>query len=104
MNYTKTQEMQTPEFQRLMMRLRERYGATENIPQAFRDRFRRLSLPLMKWTNILTFNTRAIVLYTVCLADVPWLYFFFEIFVMGGLCRYMRWKHERICRQLHGEL
>lgn len=103
-NYTRTQEAQTPEFQRLMQRLRERYGATENIPQTFRDRFRGLSLPLMKWTNILTFNTRAIVLYTVCLADVPWLYFFFEIFVMGGLCRYMRWKHERICRQLHEEL
>ncbi|WP_439810331.1 CDP-alcohol phosphatidyltransferase family protein [Parabacteroides distasonis] len=103
-NYTRTQEAQTPEFQRLMQRLRERYGATENIPQTFRDRFRRLSHPLMKWTNILTFNTRAIVLYTVCLADVPWAYFFFEIFVMGALCHYLRWKHEQICRQLHEEL
>lgn len=103
-SYTRTQEAQTPEFQRLMQRLRERYGTMESIPQAFRDRFRKLSRPLMKWTNILTFNTRAIVLYTVCLADIPWVYFFFEIFVMGGLCRYMRWKHERICKQLHEAL
>lgn len=103
-NYTRTQEKQTPEFQRLMQRLRECYGDVENIPQEFRDRFRALSLPLMKWTNILTFNTRAIVLYAVCLADVPWLYFFFEIVVMGGLCRYMQWKHERMCRLLYEEL
>lgn len=100
-NYTRGQEVQTPEFQRLMKKLRERYGATENIPQAFRDRFRVLSLPLMKWTNILTFNTRAIVLYLVCLADLPWLYFFFEVFVMTTLCQYMRRKHERICKQLY---
>lgn len=103
-NYTRTQEAQTPEFQRLMQRLRGRYGATENIPQPFRDRFRGLSLPLMKWTNVLTFNTRAIALYAVCLADVPWLYFFFEIFVMGSLCRYTRRKHEQMCRQLREEL
>ncbi|MCD8291526.1 MAG: CDP-alcohol phosphatidyltransferase family protein [Prevotella sp.] len=103
-NYTRTQESKTPEFQRLMNRLRERYGTTVNIPQAFRDKFRQLSLPLMKYTNILTFNTRAIALYILCLADIPWLYFFFEIFVMGGLCRYMRWQHERMCRQLCEEL
>lgn len=100
-NYTKAQEKQTSMFQRLMSKLRTRYGATENIPQAFRDEFRKKSLPLMKWTNILTFNTRAIVLYLVCLADMPWLYFFFEIFVMGGLCQYMRWKHEKMCAVLY---
>ncbi|WP_455640611.1 CDP-alcohol phosphatidyltransferase family protein [Parabacteroides sp.] len=100
-NYTRGQEAQTPQFQRLMKKLRERYGATENIPQAFRDRFRALSLPLMKWTNILTFNTRAIVLYVVCLVDLPWLYFFFEVFLMTALCQYMRRKHEMICKQLY---
>ncbi|WP_102406775.1 CDP-alcohol phosphatidyltransferase family protein [Parabacteroides bouchesdurhonensis] len=99
-NYTRGQEVQTPEFQRLMKKLRKRYGATENIPQAFRDRFRVLSLPLMKWANILTFNTRAIVLYAVCLVDLPWLYFFFEVFIMTALCLYMRRKHENICKQL----
>lgn len=98
--YTRHQESQTPEFQRLMTALRSSYGATENIPSSFRDRFRRQSLPLMKWTNILTFNTRAIVLYTLCLVDLPWLYFFFEVFVMGAICLYMRRRHESMCRQL----
>ena len=103
-NYTRTQESQTPDFQRLMGMLREKYGTTENIPQSFRDRFRTLSLPLMKWTNILTFNTRALVLYAVCLADLPWLYFVFEIVVMSALCRYMKMKHERFCRELCDEM
>lgn len=103
-NYTRAQERQTPCFQRLMERLRERYGSTDNIPQAFRQRFRALSLPLMKWTNILTFNTRAIALYVLCLVDVPWLYFVFEVLVMGGLFIYMRHSHERMCRQLCDEL
>ncbi len=99
-NYTRTQERQTPNFQRLIARLRAKYGSTNKIPQSFRDRFRENSLPLMKWTNILTFNTRAIVLYLVCLMDLPWLYFAFEIIVMGILCQYMRWRHERFCAKL----
>lgn len=98
--YTRTQERETPQFQRLMKRLTEVYGAPSKAPQHFRDRFRNGSLPLMKWTNILTFNTRAIVLYTSCLLDVPTLYFVFEIVVMTALCLYMRHEHETLCKQL----
>ena len=103
-NYTRGQEKQTPAFQRLMKRLREKYGTTEQIPQTFRDSFRAQSLPLMKYTNILTFNTRAIVLYVTCLADVPWLYFFFEIVIMTALCQYMRHRHEQFCQKLYNQL
>lgn len=102
-NYTKTQEKQTPDFQHFMELLHRKYPTGE-IPQYLRERFRSSSLPLMKWTNILTFNTRAIVLYLTCLADLPWLYFFFEIVIMGALCQYMRIRHERFCRQLSSEL
>lgn len=103
-NYTRKQEKQTPNFQRLMGKLRSTYGGTEHIPQTFRDKFRRLSLPMMKWTNILTFNTRAIALYVLCLADLPWMYFLFEIIVMGLICRYMRTTHEKFCARLYEEL
>lgn len=102
--YTKRQEAQTPDFQQLIKKLQKKYGATENIPQAFRDKFRTLSLPMMKWTNILTFNTRAIVLYTACLIDLPWLYFFFEIIIMTAICYYMRLTHERFCKELYNQL
>lgn len=99
-NYTKNQERQTPQFQQLIHALRHRYGATENIPQQFRDEFRRRSLPFMKWTNILTFNTRAIALYLCALLDLPWLYFLFEIICMGALCKWMRHQHEKMCKEL----
>lgn len=99
-NYTQTQEAQTPNFQQLMARMRAKYKGVENVPSSFRSEFRAQSLPLMKWTNILTFNTRAIVLYITCLIDLPWLYFCFEIIVMGGLCNYMRHCHEKFCRRL----
>lgn len=99
-NYTKTQESQTPNFQLLMKKLTDKYHEIEHVPLSFREHFRTLSLPLMKWTNILTFNTRAIVLYLTCLTDFPWLYFCFEIIVMGLICKYMCYRHEKLCKQL----
>ncbi len=94
--YTKKQESQTPQFQRLMSLLRRKYDG--DIPQDFRDAFRAKSLPLMKWTNILTFNTRAIVLYVSCLADQPCLYPLFEITVMSVIYIHMRLTHERMSK------
>ena len=83
-----------------MEKLCEKYGTTGNIPQSFRDKFRNFSLPMMKWTNILTFNTRAIVLYVACLVDLPWVYFFFEVVIMTAIYYYMRSKHEKFCKEL----
>ena len=68
--------------------MKEKYG--DNIPQELRDEFRAASKPLMKYTNILTFNTRAIALYISLLLGEPWLYFVFEVVVMTSLFVYMR--------------
>ncbi len=97
-NYTRGQERQTPQFQHLMHTLSERYDGS--IPASFRTRFREKSLPLMKWANILTFNTRAVVLYVCCVTDVPWLYWAFEIFVMTPLYFHMRHTHETFCKEM----
>ena len=103
-NYTRSQEKQTPHFQQLWKKLQEQYGSVDKVPQAFRDEFRQLSLPMMKWANILTFNTRAIALYASCLIDLPWLYMAFEIVVMTSLYFYMRHTHEEFCKQLNSKL
>lgn len=63
--------------------------------------FRAASKPLMKYTNILTFNTRAIALYISLLIGEPWLYFVFEVVVMTSLFVYMRHCHEAICARLY---
>lgn len=101
-NYTRLQESMTPNFQRLMLLVKERYG--DDVPDSFRARFRELSKPLMKYANILTFNTRSIALFALLLAGMPWLYFVFEITVMNILFFYMRHRHEKFSFMLHGQL
>lgn len=102
-NYTSGQEKRTGEMQRLRRLLKERYPA--GVPQSFRDRFRALSKPLMKYTNILSFNTRTFALFaSVLIFQMPWLYFAFELTVLNGILLYMVWRHEHICRELQQEI
>lgn len=101
-NYTRSQESMTPCFQWFIALVKEEYG--DNIPQSLRDEFRTLSKPLMKYTNILSFNTRAIALFICLFINMPWLYFVFEITAMNILFIYMRYRHERICAMLYNQI
>lgn len=98
-NYTVQQEATTPAMQALRRELRRRFPDGK-IPQSFRDDFRELSLPLMKYTNILSFNWRTIALFAALFARMPWLYFAFELTVLNVLLVYMIVRHERLCRRL----
>lgn len=96
-NYTVGQEKRTPWMQRLRKTLREKYG--NEIPQGFREEFRQKSRPLMKYTNILSFNTRSFALFAAILIfRQPWLYFAFELTVLNIVLIYMMWRHENICK------
>ena len=97
--YTANQERMTPNMQRLCAALKQRYGEDGVPSQEFRDYFRQLSLPLMKYTNILTFNTRIIACFIAVIINVPWLYFAFEIVVLNLLLIYMITRHEGICKK-----
>lgn len=97
--YTANQERMTPNMQRLCAALKQRYGEDGVSSQEFRDYFRQLSLPLMKYTNILTFNTRIIACFIAVIINVPWLYFAFEIVVLNLLLIYMITRHEGICKK-----
>ena len=100
-NYTKNQEGNTRAMQRLRALIRSRWTSRgERIPQSFRDDFRAMSLPLMKYTNILSFNWRTIALFTALFLSMPWLYFAFELTVLNALLVMMVWRHERLCRRL----
>lgn len=102
-NYTIQQEATAPAMQALRRELRQRFP-DGRIPQSFRDDFRRASLPLMKYTNILSFNWRTIALFTSLFLMMPWLYFAFELTVLNILLIYMIVRHERICRRFTAEL
>jgi len=97
--YTANQERWTPNMQRLRAALAEKYGEDGVPSEEFREYFRQLSLPLMKYTNILTFNTRIIACFIAVLIDMPWLYFVFEIVVLNILLVYMVMRHESICKK-----
>ncbi len=86
-------------FHLLFALVRRMYG--DEMPQSLRDEFRQESRPLMKYTNILTFNTRAIALYVSLLLGWPWLYFVFESTVLMGLFLYMRHRHEAMSARLY---
>ena len=100
--YTKKQEAATPMFQQLMAKLREKYG--NSIPQEVRDEFRRRSLPVLKWSGLLTFNFRSAWMFLFCLLDIPVANFIFEIVFMGLLAYYVNHRHENFCREMASQL
>ena len=101
-HYTLGQEEQTPQFQAFYHRLREVYG--DDVPTDLRQRFRQESLPLMPLTNILTFDTRVIVLFVSLLVGQPLVFPIFEIAVLEPLRYYTRRRHEGICQRFMNEL
>jgi phosphatidylglycerophosphate synthase len=102
--YTKKQEDVTPQFQRLMARLREKFGSTDNVPADFREEFRQKSLPVIFWNGLMTFNFREFWLFLFCLLDIPVAHFLFEIIVIGLIYKYVNHRHESFCRQLADKL
>ena len=103
-DYTKKQEASTPQFQRLLDKLRSKFGSLDAIPQEVREEFRQHSLPVIKWNGLLTFNFRSFWLFLFCLLDVPVMYFIWEIVGMGLLYLYVKRRHESFCRKMADKL
>ena len=99
-HYCKSQECRTPAFQRFHKALMAQYGSIEQVPQELKERFLNGSRPLMPFTNLLTFNSRAILLYITCLLNCPWIYLLFEVTIYNLMYIYMHKKHEKLCASL----
>jgi hypothetical protein len=108
--YCRSQEKRTPQFQQFFKQYQQ---AQQEDPSQqvspvslslLRERFLEGSRPLMKYTNLLTFNSRAICLYVTCLLNCPWVYLLFEIMVLTVLYIYMHRRHEMLCARLSEEL
>jgi hypothetical protein len=102
--YTCKQEKSTPQFQRLMALLKEKYGSADNMPEEVREEFHRHSLSLMKWNGLLTFNFRETWFFLFCLLDVPAMTYLYEIIGMGLLTWYVNHRHESFSRQIADKL
>ena len=110
-NYCRGQEKRTPQFQRFFALWKEKTEANDSLSMEeesqlaeVREAFLDGSRPLMKYTNLLTFNLRAICIYVTCLLGCPWVYFVFEMTVLQGMYMYMHRSHERLSKRLYGEL
>ena len=93
-NYCKSQEQRTPHFQRFFSQWKQQPSET------VRQQLLTGSRPLMKYTNLLTFNARAITIYVTCLLDCPWVYPLVELTVFQAMYVYMHRTHERLCAEL----
>lgn len=99
LNYTRSQEKNTPQFQRL----KKIVSRISSNPQKFailREEFLNLSRPLCKWENFLTFNWRSIFLFIFILIGYPWIYFVVEITIFSAVLVYMHIVHEKACKFL----
>ena len=97
-NYCKSQEQRTPQFQQFFARWKSDAALqTEDVRQQLLTGSR----PLMKYTNLLTFNSRAITIYVTCLLGCPWVYPLVELTVLQAMYVYMHRKHEKLCAALN---
>ena len=101
-NYCRSQEKKTPQFQLFYSRYQSFQDAS--LRASIRERFLEGSRPLMKWTNILTFNCRAITLYVSFLIGMPYLYLIAEITVFTAIYWHMHRTHERLSSRLTQEI
>ncbi len=99
-NYCHNQEKRTPNFQRFFAKYNELKKQGDSRIPAIQKEMLEGSRPLMAYTNLLTFNSRAIALYVTALLNCPWVFMLFEIVVLTSLYIYMHHSHERLCKRL----
>lgn len=97
-NYTHEQYL-------LARKVRELYRYIKNnfngfIPDWFRKEYRKLNKPMIKYQNILTTNTRMIVLFITLFLGNILHYFLFELIALNGVLIYFVIEEEKIHKYL----
>lgn len=101
-NYTVEQEFFSVKLRALYDKTISNYGA--DVPEWLRNKYVRLHKPLIKYFNILTTNTRMIVLFIGLILGIPVIYWIFELTILNILLIYVVWKQERSAAMLLNEL
>jgi len=92
--YTRIQERLSPKLQQLLSVVRADFS--DGLPANLIADFRAMNKPLMKYTNIVQFNTRVIFLFLWLFIDYAWIYFFFDLFVLNPILIYMCRRQEKV--------
>lgn len=102
LNYTRMQEQFSPNLQMLLAKVRQLYQ--DKLPDQLVTAFRTMNRPLMKYTNIVQFNTRVIFLFLWLFIDQAWIYFMFDIFVLNPILIYMCNRQEKVSKHFYQQL
>ncbi|AEI47327.1 CDP-alcohol phosphatidyltransferase family protein [Runella slithyformis] len=102
LNYTKMQESFSPNLQKLLGVVRQKYPS--GLPQWLVTEFRAQNKPLMKYTNIIQFNTRVLFLFLWLFIDQAWIYFLFDIFILNPILIYMCVSQEKVSRHFYQKI
>ena len=95
-NYTKIQERSSPWLQRFLHKLKAEPGF---MTPELRADFLKANRPLMKYTNIIQFNTRVIFLFIWLFIGQPWLYFVFDILILNPIMLYLINRQEHYSKK-----
>ncbi len=101
LSYTKNQERHTPELQKMLKRLKDKYS--DDLPDEVRIAFRAKSVKLMPLLDFLSFNGRTMFLFGTVLLNVVWVYFIWEIVVLTIIKKVALKKHENFCKAFEQE-
>lgn len=94
LGYTRNQEKLSPKLQQLLRLVKEKYA--HNLPKSLIIDFRAMNRPLMKYTNIVQFNTRVLFLFLWIFIDQVWIYFAFDMFILNPILIYMINRQEKV--------
>ncbi len=97
-NYTVEQEFLSKKMKKLYVITKEKFG--DDVPDWFKDKYREFHKPLIKWYNILTSNTRIIVLFIGLFIGCPTIFWIFELTVLNLLMFYVIIKHNNYANYL----
>ena len=101
-NYTKQQELLSPQLQKLMKLIQSRFP--NELPDWLATEFRGKNKPLMKYTNIVQFNTRVIFLFFCLISNKLYWYFLFDLIVLNGIMLYMIMQQEKLSKYFYNKL
>lgn len=102
LNYTRMQEKFSPRLQKLLGVVKEKFK--DGLPTQLVVDFRHMNKPLMKYTNIIQFNTRVLFLFLWLFIDQAWIYFFFDMFILNPILIYMCKKQEKVSTHFYEKI
>ncbi|MDR0811009.1 MAG: CDP-alcohol phosphatidyltransferase family protein [Paludibacter sp.] len=95
--YTILQTKITPQLQKLLVRLKAKYG--EDFPEDVRLRLRKKNLETMPFINMTTFNGRSVVMIISLCIGMPWIYLVYEIVILNIILFAALLRHEENCKR-----